>query len=247
MYLEQFDSDREECMERALAQDVALTILPNIDSGSIEPIKNMMSKWPDQVKGMMGLHPCSVDENFEKELSIIKKELFSGPYVAVGEIGIDLYWDKSFLKEQMHALKTQIRWAKELSLPIVLHVRDSFNEVFEVLDAEGTENLTGVFHCFTGNDDQAAKALSYEGFYLGLGGVLTFKNSALPEVIKKVPLSRIVLETDAPYLSPVPHRGKRNETSYTRAVAEKLAQIFDSNIDTIAHETTKNAKRLFKL
>jgi len=247
MYLEQFDEDRAACMERAIERDVLLTLLPNIDVNSIASMKKFMEEYPSQSSGMMGLHPCSVKKNFHKELAIIKKELDSGKYIAVGEIGIDLYWDKSTLGIQVEAFKKQIEWAKEAKLPIAIHARDSFEEIFAVLDEVHDERLTGVFHCFTGSADQAKKALGYPGFYLGIGGVATFKNSGLDSVLAEIGPDRLMLETDAPYLTPHPHRGKRNETSYTRLVAEKLALIFDKPIEEIARVTTHNANALFQL
>ncbi len=247
MYLDQFDEDRKECMERAVKDNVLLTLLPNVDVESIEPMKRIIEDFPAQFMGMMGLHPCSVKDDFREQLSIIKKELDTGKYLAVGEIGIDLYWDKSTLGIQIEAFKEQIEWAKEANLPIVIHARDSFDEIFEVLDEVHDERLTGVFHCFTGSVAQAEKALSYSGFYLGIGGVVTFKNSGLDIVLSQIGLERLMLETDAPYLTPHPYRGKRNETAYTRLVADKLAVTFEKSVEEIARVTTNNAKDLFKL
>jgi len=247
MYLDHFDEDRKECMERAVKENVLLTLLPNIDVDSIEPMKRIIEEFPAQYMGMMGLHPCSVKEDFREQLSTIKKELNTGKYIAVGEIGLDLYWDKSTLGIQTEAFKKQIEWAKEANLPIAIHARDSFAEIFEVLDEMHDERLKGVFHCFTGTGEQAKKALSYSGFYLGIGGVVTFKNSGLDAVLSEVGLDRLMLETDAPYLTPHPHRGKRNETAYTRLVADKLAVIFEKSVEEIARVTTNNAKDLFKL
>jgi TatD DNase family protein len=247
MYLDAFDQDREKCMKAAMEAGVYLTALPNIDSSSIARVKQMMADYPRQTIGMMGLHPCSVKEDFETELKTLKKELDTGEYHAVGEIGIDLHWDKTFFEQQKQAFRIQIQWAKDLNLPIVIHARDSFWEIFEVLDEEGTEGLSGIFHCFTGDEKVADKALSYPGFYLGLGGVLTFKNSGLDKTIARVGFERTVLETDAPYLAPHPHRGKRNETAYTRLVAEKLAEISSLSLEKVAELTTNNALNLFKL
>ncbi len=247
MYLDQFDEDRKECMERAVKDNVLLTLLPNVDVESIEPMKRIIEDFPAQFMGMMGLHPCSVKDDFREQLSTIKKELDTGKYLAVGEIGIDLYWDKSTLGIQIEAFKEQIEWAKEANLPIVIHARDSFDEIFEVLDEVHDERLTGVFHCFTGSVAQAEKALSYSGFYLGIGGVVTFKNSGLDIVLSQIGLERLMLETDAPYLTPHPYRGKRNETAYTRLVADKLAVTFEKSVEEIARVTTNNAKDLFKL
>lgn len=247
MYAEEFNGDIDACMQAAREANVYLTALPNIDIDSIEPVKKLMQDYPNQTIGMMGLHPCSVKADFKEQLTAIKKELDTGNYHAVGEIGIDLYWDKTFFDQQVEALKIQIGWAKETGLPIIIHARDSFQEIFDVLDSELFDGLTGIFHCFTGNDAEAQKALSYKGFYLGLGGVLTFKNSGLDKTISKLPLDRLVLETDAPYLTPHPFRGKRNQTAYTRLVAEKLADIYDLSLDEIAEITTANAQKIFKL
>lgn len=247
MYLEDFDEDREACMNAALEAGVYCTALPNIDSSTIDRVKEMMTNYPNQTIGMMGLHPCSVKADFETELDILKKELDTGKYHAVGEIGIDLYWDKTFFEQQVEAFKIQIDWAKGTGLPIVIHARDSFREIFEVLDSEYDERLRGVFHCFTGNEADAEKALGYTNFYLGLGGVLTFKKSGLDKTIARVNPNRLVLETDAPYLTPHPFRGKRNQTAYTRLVAEKLATIFDVSLEEIAEISTRNALNLFQL
>lgn len=247
MYLDQFANDRGECMKRALDQGVQFTLLPNIDSQSIEALKQTIQDYPGQCKGMMGLHPCSVKGNVKRELTRIKDELYQGDYIAVGEIGIDLYWDESTLGEQVEAFKEQIRWAKELDLPIVIHARESFQEIFEIMDQVDDTKLRGVFHCFSGTINQAEKALSYEGFYLGIGGVVTFKNSGLDQVVKDVGINRLMLETDAPYLTPQPFRGKRNETAYTRFVAEKLSEILELNLEEVAEITTHNALKLFNL
>jgi TatD DNase family protein len=247
MYLEQFDQDRKECMDRASEEDVALTLLPNIDVESIPKVKSMLAEFPSRCRGMMGLHPCSVKDDFLEQLTLIKEELDTGDYVAIGEIGIDLYWDKSTLTDQIEAFKTQIEWAKETFLPIVIHARDSLDEIFEVLDQLHDERLSGVFHCFTGTKDQALKALDYKRFYLGIGGVVTFKNSGLDKVVSEIGLDGLVLETDAPYLTPHPYRGKRNETAYTRLVANKLADVFNLEVEEIARITTLNAQTLFKL
>lgn len=247
MFLEDFDEDREVCMKNALDDGVYCTALPNIDSSTIDRVKEMMAKYPNQTIGMMGLHPCSVKADFQKELETLKSELDTGKYHAVGEIGMDLYWDKTFFEQQVDAFKIQIGWAKETGLPIVIHARDSFKEIFDVLDSEYDDRLKGVFHCFTGNEAEAEKALGYSNFYLGLGGVLTFKNSGLDKTVANLDPNRLVLETDAPYLTPHPFRGKRNQTAYTRLVAEKLATIFDVSLEEIAEISTRNARNLFQL
>lgn len=247
MYLSHFDEDRDACMERAREMGVTRVALPNIDRESIAPIKAMQAAYPGAVVGMMGLHPCSVKADWEEELAAIEAELDRGTYHAVGEIGIDLYWDRTFQKEQEAAFRVQIGWAKSRNLPIVIHARDSFHEICEVLDEVADERLRGVFHCFTGNVDDARRALDYPNFYLGIGGVLTFKNGGLDKVLPEIGIDRVVLETDAPYLAPTPFRGKRNETAYTRHVAEKLAAICSLDLAEVARTTTSNALQLFSL
>lgn len=247
MYLEDFDEDREECMKKALHDGVFCTALPNIDSSTIGAVRDMMARYSDQTIGMMGLHPCSVKAGYKEELDLICRELDTGKYHAVGEIGIDLYWDKTYFEQQVDAFRIQIGWAKERGLPVVIHARDSFQEIFDVLDAEYAEGLNGIFHCFSGNADEARKALGYPGFCLGVGGVLTFKNSGLDKVIAEIGPDRLVLETDAPYLSPHPFRGKRNQTAYTLLVAEKLSAILNRSLAEIAEITTRNALKIFQL
>lgn len=247
MYLPAFDEDRVACMERALEAGVVLTALPNIDRSTVDAMRKMMADYPDRTIGMMGLHPSSVKADYEEELEALKAELDAGPYRAIGEIGIDLYWDKTFQAEQTKAFRMQIGWAKDKGLPIVIHARDSFAEICKVLEEEHDERLNGVFHCFTGSVEDAKRALGFAGFYLGIGGVVTFKNSGLDKTLKAIGPDRLVLETDAPYLTPHPHRGKRNETAYTALVAEKLAAVFDLDIDEVAEMTTANARLLFQL
>ncbi len=247
MYSDQFDADRSKCMDAALAQGVYITALPNIDVASIAPLKALMADHPRQTIGMMGLHPCSVKDDFEAQLSMIEAELDAGIYHAVGEIGINLYWDKTHIEAQKRAFRVQINWAKKRKLPIVIHARDSFDEICEILDAEYEAGLTGVFHCFTGGVAAAKTVLGYDGFLIGLGGVLSFKNSGLDKVVAEVGIDRAVLETDAPYLAPAPFRGKRNETAYTRHIAQKAAEILDITIEEVAETTTMNALKLFQI
>ncbi len=247
MYLDAFDDDREACMRRAEEAGVAMTALPNIDASTIPALNAMMEAYPGKVIGMMGLHPSSVGAGYEADLEVIGEALESGGYHAVGEIGIDLYWDKTFAEEQTAAFRRQIGWAKAKNLPIVIHMRESFEKVCKVLESEYEPGLKGVFHCFTGSESEARRALEFPGFYLGIGGVVTFKNSDLGEVLKQVGPDRLVLETDAPYLAPHPYRGKRNETAYTALVAEKLSQVFGCTVDEVARITTANACDLFNL
>lgn len=247
MYLEQFDADRAACMERAEAAGVKRVALPNIDLESISRVRAFAAKYPERTVAMMGLHPCSTGADWEAVLEKIREELDAFDYRAVGEIGIDLYHDRTFEAEQKEAFRRQIGWAKERGLPIVIHARDSFREICEVLDDTADERLTGVFHCFTGTAEDARKALSYPGFFIGIGGVATFKNGGLDKTLAETGINRVVLETDAPYLAPTPFRGKRNETAYTRLVAEKLAEITGLPLAEVARITTANAEKLFKL
>jgi TatD DNase family protein len=247
LYSNQFDLDRNEIIQKAINAGVHKFLLPNIDIKSIEGMLDLEKKYPNVCFPMMGLHPCSVDTNFEENLSIIKKHLFERKFIAVGEIGIDLYWDKSFINEQKEAFGIQIEWAKELKIPIVIHARDSFQEIYEVLDAHNDANLKGVFHCFTGDFEDIKKIRSYGGFVFGIGGVVTFKKSGLDEIVKILNLNEIILETDSPYLAPHPHRGKRNESSYIPIIAEKLSDVFETSLENIAQETSISAKKLFSL
>ena len=250
-YMSKFDSDRPESIKRCLKAGVDTLLLPNIDVDSIPRVLSMMEKWPDVCHGMMGLHPCHVDDDFENVLSVIKNQLDNPPegksFIAVGEIGMDLYWDKTYIEQQKLAFIEQCAWAKERNLPIVIHVRDSWEELFETMDKVNEDELKGVFHCFTGGQKEAARALEYGGFLLGIGGVSTYKNGGLDKVLPGVGLENLVLETDSPYLSPVPYRGKRNESSYVRHVADRLAQILNLTTEEVAQVTTENAVNLFKL
>jgi TatD DNase family protein len=199
---------------------------------------------------MMGIHPCSVKENYLEELNLIEQELFNGQqlnYVGVGEIGLDLYWDKIYLEQQKEAFKIQVNWALKLDLPIIIHVRDAFDEIFDLMDSIYNPKMKGIFHCFTGNELQADKIAEYENFKMGIGGVLTFKNSGLSNVLKEVPLNKMVLETDSPYLAPPPYRGKRNEPSYLILVAEKLAELKNVSLEELSEITEQNTNEVFSL
>ena len=246
LYLEQFDNDLDEIMTRAAESEVERILLPNIDSSTTQRLWKTIDAYPTRCFPMMGIHPCSVNETIESELKHIESELGTGKYIAVGEIGIDLYWDKTFIKEQIAAFEQQMEWAKELKLPVAIHCRDSFDEIFASVEKVQDGSLTGVLHCFTGNAEQANRTIEL-GLHIGLGGVLTFKNSGVDKAVQDVPLDWIVLETDAPYLAPTPFRGKRNESSYTKLVAEKLADVKQLPVEEIAKATTANAERLFNL
>jgi TatD DNase family protein len=247
LFLEEFDSDLAQVIERAEKVGVRSFILPNVDSQKAQRLIELSKLYPQKIFPLMGLHPSSVTENYKEELQIVENYLESYPFFGIGEIGIDLYWDKTFVNEQIIAFQHQIGLARKYHLPIVIHVRNSFSEIFESLESELSEfgNLPkGVFHCFTGNLEQAQKAISL-GFYLGIGGVVTFKNSGLDKVLENIPLSHLLLETDSPYLAPTPHRGKRNESAYIPLIANKLAQIYQTSINEIAKKTTQNANALF--
>lgn len=246
LYLPEFNEDIHEVMNRAKENGVERILLPNIDSSSIKPLLNLVDKYPDELVPMMGLHPTSVNADFEAELNIVRETLQERKFCAIGEIGIDLYWDKTFFKEQVRAFKTQIEIALDFDLPIVVHARDSFDEILDVLEQYRDTKLRGVLHSFTGNFKQAEQAIDL-GFYLGVGGISTFKNSGVGAVIAQQPLSNLILETDSPYLAPTPKRGKRNESSFVRYVAEKLAEYNQMQVSEIEHITTTNAQKLFQL
>ncbi|PZD78423.1 TatD family hydrolase [Mesonia sp. K7] len=246
LYSDAFDVDIDEVIQKAFDADVKKFFLPAIDSETTQKMYDLEQKYPKNVHLMMGLHPTSVKENFEDELQHVETQFSQREFIAVGEIGIDLYWDKSTLGIQEEAFRRQIQFAKAKKLPIVIHCRDAFDEIFEVLETEKDDDLLGVFHCFTGNKQQAEQAISYN-MKLGIGGVVTFKNGKIDQFLHEFDLSNFVLETDSPYLAPVPFRGKRNESSYTRLVAEKMAEIFGVSVEKIAEETTKNALEVFKI
>jgi TatD DNase family protein len=244
LYSRKFDTDRAAMIERAIERGVEEFFLPNIDSGSIDGMLALEAAYPDRCFAMMGLHPCSVQENYEEELAIVRSWLDKRHFCAVGEIGIDLYWDKTTLSIQEIAFKTQIDWALEFDLPIVIHARESTEEILAILEEVRSDRLRGIFHCFTGDLPQAERAIAL-GFHLGLGGVLTFKNSGLDKTIADIDLKHLVLETDAPYLSPLPYRGKRNESAYVYYVAEKLAEVKSLPLEEIAKITSANAEKIF--
>lgn len=247
LYLEQFNEDREQVIQNAIDAGLGKFFLPNIDMESIPDMMAMVHQYPNVCYPMMGLHPCSVKVGFETELNQIYDALADKPIIAIGEIGIDMFWDKSTLPLQREAFRIQVQWAKDMRLPIVIHARDSYNELFEELNVLNDDQLSGVFHCFTGSLQQADKILSYGNFYLGIGGVATFKNSGLNNVLPHVPLNRLILETDSPYLAPVPHRGKRNESAYTALVAQHLSHVLDKPYTEIEEQTTQNARNLFQV
>lgn len=248
LYSEEFDEDREEVLFRARKAGVSTFLLPAIDSQSTQRQQQMAKTHQDCCYEMAGLHPTSVTAEYDAELSHVRALLEEHPgyYKAIGEIGLDLYWDRTFEDQQKEVLKTQMRWAEELSLPVALHVRKAHNELFGLLRDLNRTSYHGVMHCFGGSIQEARKALEL-GFHIGVGGVVTFKNATLADVVAEVPLERIVLETDAPYLAPVPYRGKRNESTYLVEIAQKIADIKHLPIETVAETTSHNAKKLFNL
>ena len=231
-------------MQRCFDNHINQLFLPNVDVESVAQVFDLVNAYPDNCFPMLGLHPCSVKDDWEQVLAAIKASHQNHKIYAIGEIGIDLYWDKTTLPKQIAAFKQQIAWAKSLQLPIVIHCRDAFDEVFEVLEQEQGDDLRGIFHCFTGNFEQAQKVINL-GFYLGIGGVVTYKNAGLDKILPQIDLSHIVLETDSPYLTPVPHRGKPNESSYLIYVAQKVAEIYQTDLETVAGITTENSKKIF--
>lgn len=246
IYDEAFDGDRESVFRRAYESGVEMILLPNTDENTIKPMMEFYENHPDNCRVMMGLHPEGVKEDYKRHLSVIEKEMEKKCWVAIGEIGLDLYWDKTFEKQQVEVLTEQLRWAKQLHLPVSLHTREAFDLMFKVLEKEQDGTLSGVFHCFNGTKKQADIAMSL-GFYLGLGGVITYKNCDVKNFLCEIPLDKIVLETDDPYLPPVPYRGKRNEPSYMVEVAKKIAETKNIDIKEVATATTNNAKLLFNL
>ncbi len=245
LYKEEFDADREAVMNRAIRAGVERFFLPAIDSSYHQAVRSLCEQYPDRCFPMIGLHPVSVDKDFGSELEFVEKELAKGTYYAVGEIGIDLHWDKSWFEEQREAFRRQIELSKEKGYPIVIHCRKAFDEIFEVLDETNDDRLFGIFHCFTGSPDQARRILDYGGFKLGIGGILTFKNAGLDKTVEGIDLEHLVLETDAPYLAPSPYRGKRNESSYLVHIAEKMAGIKGMSLEKVAEITNRNAREIF--
>lgn len=245
LFSEEFKQDIDVVIQNATNVGVEKMLLPNVDLETIDALHDLAKKYPGICYPMMGLHPCSVKENWEDELQGIKKNLDTNNYCAIGEIGIDLYWDKTTFEFQEKAFRQQIIWAKEKKLPVAIHVRNAFDETFKIVDELNDENLTGVFHCFTGNIHQANHIINYGGFKLGIGGVVTFKNGGLDIVLPHIDLSHLVLETDSPYLAPVPYRGKRNESAYLKIIAERLAQIKGVTFEEVDEVTSYNALSLF--
>ncbi len=247
IYLSDFDSDRKEVIERARDIGVESILLPNVDGETVDAMHQLEADYSGYCHAMMGVHPTSIKSDYLQALQQVRQYIDARKYIAIGEIGIDLYWDKTYKAEQMDAFEQQIIWAKEKNLPIVIHCRDAFPEVFEVVEKQLDDKLFGVFHSFSGDEPEAKRILEYKNFMLGINGVVTFKNTNLRDVLKEVPLDKLVLETDAPYLAPVPKRGKRNEPAYLERVAETIAGVYSVNVDEVKQQTTSNAKQLFAL
>ena len=246
IYDSDFDADRAEVVKRALEQGVGMMLLPNVDASTIQPMLTTNEQFPDCTRMMMGLQPEEVKGDYKQVLALMEKELERGIYIGVGEIGLDFYWDSTFEKEQLDAFETQLDWAKQLHLPLSIHCRNAFNHMVRILEKKQDGTLHGVMHCFTGTEEEAKVYLDL-GFHLGLGGVTTYKNCAVKDYLCNIPLNRIVLETDAPYLSPVPHRGQRNEAAFMVDTARKLAEIYPLSLEEIAETTTNNAKTIFNI
>ena len=246
LFLPEFKEDRSRVVSDAVEKGIVKMLLPNVDDSTMDSMLSLADEFPANCLPMIGLHPTSVNEFFEQKLDLVREKLVTREFWGIGETGIDLYWDDTNLSQQVEAFKRQITLAKEFHLPLVIHARNSFHEIFEVLDQENDDSLQGVFHAFTGNAIQAAKIIDY-GFKIGIGGIVTFKNAGLDKIVKDIALEHIVLETDAPYLAPYPKRGKRNEPSYLIYTAEKIAEIHGQSLDVIADITTRNAAALFNI
>ena len=246
LYVREFDEDREAMMRRAMDKGVDRFFLPAIDASYYPKMLELENRYPGQVYLMAGLHPTHVGEDYEKELQVVEQMLRTHRFYAIGEIGMDLYWDKTHVDEQKKAFEQQIIWAKERQLPIVIHSRDAFDEIFEVMDRMFDERLRGIFHCFTGNEEQAKKILAY-GFKIGIGGVITFKNGKIDQFLHRIPIEHVVLETDSPYLAPVPYRGKRNESAYLTYVLDKVSELYGMDPRVVASITSRNAEEVFGL
>ena len=246
IYAEQFNPDRDDAIRKAAEAGVTQILMPNVDHTSIDILLQTETDYPDHCQAMMGLHPCSVQKHFQRELYTVENWLAQRKFIAIGETGIDLYWDKTFLPEQQEALQIQVDWAKKYKIPIVLHTREAFNEVFEIIALNHDDTLQGIFHCFSGTAEEAKKVINL-GFYLGIGGVATFKNGGLDKVLPEIPLEHLLLETDCPYLAPVPHRGKRNEPAYLPLIANRVAEIKEVSLEELVAACTANTKKLFNL
>lgn len=247
IYAEEFKNDFKEIENKAKEIGVSKILLPNIDAASIQPLRALHESDKNFYKAMMGLHPTSVDKNWKEQLEIIEKEFIEGDYIAIGEIGIDLYWDKTYLNEQVEVFEKQLWWAKKTEKPVAIHSRNAHSYIIDCIKNVGLENLKGVFHSFGGNEEELDEILELENFFIGINGVVTFKNSSLPQVLKYCPIEKVLLETDAPYLSPVPNRGKRNEPAYLIHIVRKLSEIYGISEEEVSKRTSENAIKLFSI
>ena len=245
LYAEEFSADIDTLLQVAMDKGISRFLMPNIDSASIRPMLDLSERYPENCIPMMGLHPCSVHADYLSQLKRIENHLSKNAFCAIGEIGLDLYWDKTHFREQKQALEKQLDWAVELKLPVVIHCRDSFDFILELMNNRN-DIPSGIFHCFSGTEEMAKKVLDL-GFYLGIGGVLSFKNAGLDKILPSIGIDKLVLETDAPYLAPIPHRGKRNEPAYLELVAIKMADVLGISLNEVADKTTENAKAIFNL
>ena len=246
IYDHQFSLDRNETVQRALEASVGMMLLPNVDASTIAPMLELHEQWPDCTRVMMGLQPEEVKEDYKTVLALMEKELERNIYIGVGEVGLDFYWDSTFEKQQLDAFETQLDWAKQLHIPLSIHCRNAFDKMVKILEKKQDGGLRGIMHCFTGTEDEAKVYLDL-GFHLGLGGVTTYKNCGVKDFLPRLPLDRIVLETDAPYLAPVPCRGKRNEPAFLVHTAQKIADVLQIPVEELAAVTTANSKALFRL
>ncbi|MDY0253016.1 MAG: TatD family hydrolase [Tenuifilaceae bacterium] len=247
IFASEFNHDRAQTIERAKAEGVGGMVMPNIDSKSVDDLLSTAQQFPGYCFPCMGLHPTSVKDNFEEELRVVDAHLARQKFFAIGEIGIDLYWDKTFIQQQREAFRYQVKLAKQLRLPIIIHARQSFQEIFDIIDQENDSSLTGVFHSFTGTLEDYQQIADYGGFMVGIGGVVTYKHGGVDKVVTRMDVDRILVETDSPYLSPVPQRGKRNESANLKYIVSKVAELLDVPTDEFAARTTRNAKKLFSL
>lgn len=247
LFLEEFAEDLPKVIRRASDAGISHIFMPNIDSSTLDPLLKVCCDYPNFCYPMVGLHPTSVAENYKNELDVVYQQLQQSQYgfVAIGEIGLDLYWDQTFLKEQLVAFEQQVKWALEYHLPIVVHCREAFSYIYKVLAPYKNSGLRGIFHSFTGNAQEAASMLEFTDFMIGVNGVVTFKKSSVPTVLPKIPLNRLVLETDSPYLTPVPYRGKRNESAFVKYTAAKVAEVYEISLEKVAEVTSNNALKVF--
>ncbi|MDR2682752.1 MAG: TatD family hydrolase [Dysgonamonadaceae bacterium] len=247
LYFEAFDADCPEVMRRASEAGVGAFLLPGIDVESLPRVKAMCARYPDRCFPMVGLHPTNVGPDYRRDLALLRAELDDNPSIGVGEIGVDLHWDSTYLREQKAAFEEQLRWSIEKDLPVAIHMREAFPQVFDSLHKVGIDRLRGVFHSFGGNREELEEVLRYPQFLIGVNGVVTYKNTTIREYLPLAPLERLVLETDAPYLPPVPHRGQRNEPAYVSLIAQKLAEVYGVPVETVVEQTTENAKKVWRL